>query len=157
MELLLLQRLLLHWLALELLGRHVARLLIRRQSRHELRVCGLAGHRAVHRHAVPVHPRHGRPEPLGLGVALRVAPGVAVAHGRHGGDVGVGVALGHLTHLDHLLHLLLALVLELVVFLLGEDVLGLVQSVPALVLVVLIPLGLGQELVVADHPVLVLV
>jgi len=46
-------------------------------------------------------------------------------------------------------------VLEVLELLLSELIPLLVQSLPGRVLVVLLPLGLRQELVVADHPVLV--
>ena len=45
--------------------------------------------------------------------------------------------------------------LEVLELLLSELVPLLVQSLPGRVLVVLLPLGLRQELFVADHPVLV--
>jgi len=92
---------------------------------------------------------------VGLGVTLGVAAGVTKAHWGHSGDVRVGVTLGHLAHGHHLLHLLLPLLLKVGELLLGELVALLVQRLPGLVLVVLLPLGLGQELLVADHPVLV--
>ena len=86
---------------------------------------------------------------------MGIAAGVTIAYRRHGGDVRVGVPLGHLAHRHHLLYLLLPLLFKVLELLLSELVALLVKCLPGLVLVVLLPLGLGQELVVADHPVLV--
>ena len=108
----------------------------------------------MHGHSIPVNTRHGRPH-VRLGISLRIAAWMAIAHWGHGGDVGVGVTLGHLTHGHHPLHLLLPLMLEVLELLLSELVPLLVQGLPGRVLVVLLPLGLRKELVIADHPVLI--
>ena len=80
---------------------------------------------------------------------------MTIAHRRHGGDVRVGVTLGHLAHRHHPLYLLLPLLFKVLELLLRELVALLVKCLPGLVLIVLLPLGLGQELLVADHSILV--
>jgi hypothetical protein len=62
-------------------------------TRRELRIGGLAWQTPMHRHTVSVHSGQGRPAGNRR---------VAVAHRRHPGNVGVGVAGGQLTTLHHL-------------------------------------------------------